>query len=82
MPSERVARTVVCNGWTAYPAFSSNLQRCWVHILREAKEVAADHDEAEPVYRSLKQVYVGLQSGLETDSADRERAQMHHAAQT
>ena len=79
---EDFAGTIVCDGWTAYPAFSSNLQRCWAHILREAKEVAADHDEAEPVYRSLKQMYVGLQSWLETNPADRERAYMHHAAQT
>ena len=79
---EDFAGTVVCDGWTAYPAFSSNLQRCWAHILREAKEAAADHDEAEPVYRYLKQMYVGLQSWLETDPADRERARMHHAAQS
>jgi len=31
--------TVVCDGWTAYPAFTSNLQRCWAHILREAEDV-------------------------------------------
>jgi transposase len=78
---EDFAGTVVCDGWTAYPAFSSNLQRCWAHILREAEEVAADHDEAEPIYRYLKQMFVGLQSWLETDPTDRERAQMHRVAQ-
>jgi transposase len=78
---EDFAGTVVCDGWTAYPAFSNNLQRCWAHILREAEEVAADHDEAEPIYRYLKQMFVGLQSWLETDPTDRERAQMHRVAQ-
>jgi len=39
--SARTSRgTVVCDGWTAYPAFTSNLQRCWAHILREAEDVA------------------------------------------
>jgi hypothetical protein len=26
---ENFAGTVLCDGWTAYPAFSNNLQRCW-----------------------------------------------------
>lgn len=78
---EDFAGTVVCDGWTAYPAFSSNLQRCWAHILREAEDVAADYDAAEPVYRSLKQMYVGLQAWLETDPSTREKAQMHRSCQ-
>ncbi len=79
---EDFAGTVVCDGWTAYPAFSSNLQRCWAHILREAENVAEDHEQAEPVHRYLQQMYVGLQSWLETDPVARERARMHRAAQT
>jgi len=78
---EDFAGTVICDGWTAYPAFSSNLQRCWAHILREAEDAAADHDEAEPVYRYLKQMFVGLQTWLETDPTDCERAQMHRTGQ-
>jgi len=34
---EDFAGTVICDGWTAYPAFSEELQRCWAHILREAE---------------------------------------------
>jgi transposase len=55
--------TIVCDGWTAYPAFSRKLQRCWAHILREAEYVADDHEEAVSIHRTLKQMYVGLQSG-------------------
>jgi len=72
--------TIVCDGWTAYPAFSRNLQRCWAHILREAEDVAADHKEAEPIYRTLKQMYVGLQSWLETDPSERQRTRMQKLA--
>ncbi|MDL0118736.1 IS66-like element ISH10B family transposase [Halobacterium salinarum] len=78
---EDFAGTVICDGWTAYPAFSSTLQRCWAHLLREAEDVASDHEEAEPVYRYLKQMFVGLQSWLETDPDPRARAQMHRACQ-
>ncbi len=74
--------TIVCDGWTAYPAFSRNLQRCWAHILREAEDVADDHAEAEPIYRTLKQMYVGLQSWLETDPSERQRTRMRKLART
>src|SRR6056297_3617718 len=78
---EDFAGTVICDGWTAYPAFTSNLQRCWAHLLREAEDIASDHEEAEPVHRYLKQMFVGLQSWLETDPSPRERAQMHRSCQ-
>lgn len=78
---EDFAGTIVCDGWTAYPAFSKKLQRCWAHILREAEDVASDYAAAKPVYRSLKQMYVGLQAWLETDPTPRERAEMHRSAQ-
>jgi len=78
---EDFAGTVVCDGWTAYPAFSSNLQRCWAHILREAEDVAEEYEDAEPIYRKLRQMYVGLQAWLETDPSPRERAQMHRSSQ-
>ena len=74
--------TIVCDGWTAYPAFSRNLQRCWAHILREAEDVANDYDQAEPVYRTLKRLYVGLQSWLETDPTESQRTQIQELART
>nr|WP_152422271.1 IS66 family transposase [Haloarcula californiae] len=74
---EDFAGTVICDGWTAYPAFSTNLQRCWAHILREAEDAAAKQDEAIPIHRELKQLYVGLQARLETDLSPRERAEVH-----
>ena len=72
--------TVVCDGWTAYPAFSDNLQRCWAHILREAKDAADQQEEGEPIYRALTQVYVALQIRLESDLTVRERAELQRVA--
>jgi len=50
---EDFAGTIICDGWTAYPAFHDDLQRCWAHILREAEAVADDHAEGEAIYREL-----------------------------
>jgi len=77
---EDFAGTVVCDGWTAYPAFSSTLQRCWAHILREAEDAAAKQAEGEPIYRALKQLYVALQTRLESDLTVRERAELQRVA--
>ena len=77
---EDFAGTVVCDGWTAYPAFSSNLQRCWAHILREAEDAAEKQAEGEPIYRALKQLYVALQTRLESDLTVRERADLQRVA--
>jgi len=77
---EDFAGTVICDGWTAYPAFSEELQRCWAHILREAEEAAEKQDEGEPIYRSLKQLYAALQTQLESDLTVRERAELQRVA--
>ena len=79
---EDFAGTVVCDGWTAYPAFSTHLQRCWAHLLREAEDVAQTHTEGAQIHQVLKQIYVGLQTWLETDPTIRARAQMHRAVQS
>jgi len=76
---EDFAGTVICDGWTVYPAFSSNLQRCWAHILRE-KDAAEKQAEGEPIYRALTQLYVALQTRLESDLTVRERAELHSVA--
>jgi transposase len=77
---EDFAGTVVCDGWTAYPAFSSHLQRCWAHILREAEDAAEKQAEGKPIYRALRELYVALQTRLESDLTVRERAELQRVA--
>ncbi|TKX72232.1 IS66 family transposase, partial [Halorubrum sp. GN11_10-6_MGM] len=77
---EDFAGTVICDGWTAYPAFSSNLQRCWAHILREAEDVAQKQADGKPIYQALRQLYVALQARLESDLNLRERAELQRVA--
>ncbi len=77
---EDFSGTVICDGWTAYPAFSDNLQRCWAHILREAEDAAEKQPEGKPIYDSLKQLYVALQTRLESDLTVGERAELQRVA--
>jgi len=34
---ENYSGIIICDGWSAYSNYTQNIQRCWAHILREAK---------------------------------------------
>ena len=49
---------IVCDGWTAYGKY--RVQRCWSHIIREAKDFwkcNPDHPGAFDVLRRLRKIY-------------------------
>jgi transposase len=46
-----------CDGWTSYSSYTNSIQRCWAHLLREAKYLANEHDSAKTLYNGLKQIY-------------------------
>ena len=49
---------IVCDGWTAYGRY--RVQRCWSHIIREAKDFwkrNPDHPGAFDVLRRLRKIY-------------------------
>jgi transposase len=56
-----------CDGWKSYANFTCRLQRCWAHLLREAKALAQDCEEAGPLYLALKQLHTDLQASLVGD---------------
>jgi len=49
--------TLVCDGWKSYPNFTNRIQRCWAHLLREARYLAERTDEAKPLSEALHEVY-------------------------
>ena len=51
---------ICCDGWTAYTTYSSNLQRCWAHLLREAKDLAKKFTEFEGFYVSFKKLFIKI----------------------
>ena len=48
---------IVCDGWRAYPSYTGRIQRCWAHLLREAKYLAERIDEAGPLSEALHMLY-------------------------
>jgi len=34
---ENYAGIIICDGWSAYSTYTNQIQRCWAHILRDAK---------------------------------------------
>lgn len=48
---------VGCDGWTSYPSYTENIQRCWAHLLREARYLAEEHSSAKFLYEGLKSIY-------------------------
>ena len=71
--------TLSCDGWSAYPSYHGKLQRCWAHLLREAKYVAERHEEAEPISEVLHDLHDDLTAFDEEDppasARERRRAQ-------
>lgn len=51
---------ICCDGWKAYAQFTSNLQRCWAHLLREAKNLAEKFSEFEGFYQSFKKLFENI----------------------
>mgnify|MGYP001078047472 CR=1 FL=1 len=56
---------LVCDGWKSYPNFTSRIQRCWAHLLREAKYLAENIDEAKPLSEALHKLYSRLNKSSE-----------------
>lgn len=54
---ENYEGVVCCDGWTAYTTYSSNLQRCWAHLLREAKDLAEKYSSFVGFYEAIKGIF-------------------------
>jgi transposase len=48
---------ICCDGWKAYSQYTTKLQRCWAHLLREAKSPAEKHTEFEGFYKAFKRLF-------------------------
>ena len=48
---------ICCDGWTAYSQYSSNLQRCWAHLLREAEHLAEKYTDFKGFDKSFKLIF-------------------------
>lgn len=61
---------IICDGWKVYPKFTNNLQRCWAHLLREAKYLGRKEDEGRKLSIRLHRFYRSLKQLLDSDPPD------------
>ena len=45
------------DGWTSYASYTNKIQRCWAHLLREAKYLAEEFNSAKSLYQGLNRLY-------------------------
>ena len=48
---------IVCDGWNAYSEYTTKIQRCWAHLLREAKHLAEKFNSGLNLYKGVKKLY-------------------------
>ena len=58
---------VGCDGLRSYSTFSDRLQRCWAHLLREAKWLLERYSEVVGLYVGLKGLFLDLKAGVALD---------------
>jgi len=71
---------IVCDGHKAYSNFANRIQRCWAHLLREAKHASEKTPEATPFYHALKRLFHKLTNALERNPSQSERRRLSHNA--
>jgi len=55
------------DGWASYATFTDKLQRCWAHLLREAKYLAEKYESAKPLYEGLKKLFEKAKKAVPLD---------------
>jgi transposase len=71
---------IVCDGLKSYSNFTTNLQRCWAHILREARFVAEREEEVEGFCKGLHRLYDRLVDAMAKGPPPDERARLYRNA--
>ena len=67
---------VGCDGWRSYPNFTGRLQRCWAHLLREAKWLLEHCDEGQGLYVGLNGLFDDLTGAFVGDPPLEERKRL------
>jgi len=71
---------IVCDGWKPYSNYTNRIQRCWAHLLREAKCLAEQIDEAKPLSEALHRLYSRIKDPPEDRSSPDEVKRLVKAA--
>lgn len=67
-----------CDGWKSYPKKVKRIQRCWAHLLREAKWLAEKEEgQARLLYQELCELFEKLKQLRIALLAQQERGRQH-----
>ena len=59
---------IIGDGLETYRQYTNKIQRCWAHLLREARNLAEKHEgQARLTYEELKQMYEQIKNITEDD---------------
>lgn len=72
---------IVVDGWRSFPAYTSKIQRCWAHLLREADDLS-DKSEGKRLAESLHELYGELKDFMLGDPPPEEREKKKEWAMT
>lgn len=63
---------IIGDGLKIYKDFAERIQRCWAHLLREAKTLAEKHEgQARLTYEELKEMYQQIKNTTEDDPPEK-----------
>ncbi len=71
--------------FSAYGKFKAReYQKCWAHILRDAKDLAKHSEEGRELYRTLSKMYAYIKKAKENgrENSDKVKRWVHRAKQT
>jgi len=71
---------IVCDGYRSYSNYTGNLQRCWAHVLREARFVAMKEHEAGALCNALHRLYERLVEAMVKGPPYEERLRLRRNA--
>jgi len=61
---ENYSGIIICDGWTAYSTYTNQIQRCWAHILREAKYLTEKFSLFKIFYERLCEMFAQIKELL------------------
>jgi len=59
---ENFKGVIVCDGWNAYSEYTAKIQRCWAHLLREAKHLADKFQSGLNLHEGIKKIYAKVKA--------------------
>ena len=62
---ENYSGIIICDGWSAYSKYTPSIQRCWAHILREAKYLTEKVPLFKLFYKRLCEMFAQIKELLE-----------------